>query len=96
MQMDFMSCMSLAECAARPFAEWHTLKHPKPDSSKLRQVMRRDAVAALRFLWKNGDASQRVTVFARVAVWVGKNPNEMYKRILERENQRLERKEKAA
>jgi len=86
----FMDSYALADCTARIFAEWRTSKHPADDDAKVRQILRYQAVAGLRYLWKTGDYSQRVTVACRVAIWMHHpNVSEIHKKILAREKVRL-------
>ena len=85
----FFDFYALADCAARSFAEWRTSKHPEPDSAKARQYLRAEPVRAIRYLWKTGDASQRTTVAARVAIWMNRPVKEIMARVDQRENARL-------
>lgn len=84
-----MDSYSLADCAARGFAEWRTSKHPRADDAKCRQYLREAPVRALRYLWRTGDAQQRRTVAARVAIWMEKpDTPKLSMRVYERETRR--------
>lgn len=84
-QIPYIACLSLADCAASKFAEWRTSKQ---DDIYARQYLRTESVRALRFLWATGDADQRASMAARVAVWMDRPVKEIHDRVLARERAR--------
>lgn len=87
-QIPFTAVFSLSECAAVCFSNWRTSKNPSKDEAATRRIMRSQAVEALRFLWATGNADQRATVTARVAIWMERPTKEIRDRVLARERAR--------
>lgn len=77
--LDFMIVYHLAETAARVLWEERPGQDemlancvPLEQRSNLRIMARSSAVATLRWLWKSGNADQRIMVAARVNLWLKK------------------------
>jgi hypothetical protein len=84
----------LADCAARAFEA----QRPKPNDDDLdrerKAFLRFEPVAALRWLWRNGDAANRATLACRIRVrrkelMSPKQIQSFKTRILARELERL-------
>lgn len=86
---DFFEALALADSAAQHFV---SLYPKREDNPAVRSHFRAYSVPGLRWLWRNGDASTRTTIAARIAVW-REVPQEQISRlqlrILGRENNRL-------
>src|ERR1035441_10991101 len=72
---------AIADNAARVFAAERTSKNPEDWAVQSRKTLRWPAVKTLRWLWKTGDVSQRLTVAIRVAVWMGRDAAVLTERI---------------
>lgn len=65
-QPDFHAGLAIADSLAKQFAENFPSKR---EEQTWRDYFRNFCVPGLRWLWKNGDASTRTTIAARIAVW---------------------------
>lgn len=86
---DFREALALADSAAQHFVSLYPNREHNP---ALRAHFRTYSVPGLRWLWRNGDASTRTTIAARIAVW-REVPQEqisrLQMRIRSRESQRI-------
>lgn len=93
--LPYDAASAIADAAAHLFSVRRTRKNTTTDSGT-RTILRQSAVDALRYLWREGDGSQRGLVAARVRIWMdrhGSNAGRMqWEKIYEREKQRLESK----
>ena len=92
--IDWSANIALADCAAKILAESldPVYKGTEKGDFNGRWIMRHWAVEGLRYLWKNGDASNRSTIAARVAVWQNRDAAKISQAVLERERARLAQK----
>ena len=88
--LDFMTCLHIAECAAQVFNR-HRPEEGDKGIEWVRARLRQSSVATLRWLWKSGDYDTRMTVAARVLAWKPKEDPDfsgVIKRIQDREKAR--------
>lgn len=71
-EMRHSDAYNIAECACM------VLRHEK------HRLLRRPAIDALRFLWRNGDAMQRHLVAARILIWLGRVDQSTRREIADR------------
>jgi hypothetical protein len=88
----FTAHLAMCDNAARVLAQHRPAKNPLSETDRdldqrVRMILRESAVTALRWLWKSGDAHERSTVAARVAVWLNRDPK-VSLRVRDREKAR--------